>query len=223
MLKDNLHTVQKGTLNYIADGETVRTYKAWLGNGIAFLYDYTMEKNIIPKKFNASVDEHRRILTKLIREYAGSTVLELAAGSGTIAEILNPAVSYTGIDISPGLLKRASEKFRKRGFDRTSFYICSAGDLPFCDAAFDTCICSLSLNFFPDIGESIREAARVLTHGGRYIGSVPVPERNRSGSVIRGTLLSEKELYELFRSEGLYFRAVETENGALLYFIAEKE
>lgn len=75
-----------------------------------------MAKSVFPKKFDASIKEHMHFLKK---EYSGvhnSDVLELAAGSGHLAEILPCDNRYKGIDISEGLLKIACKKFKNAEF-----------------------------------------------------------------------------------------------------------
>jgi hypothetical protein len=61
---------------------------------------------------------------------------------------------------------------------------------------------------------------RVAAPGAIFICSVPVPERNRLQSTIRGTLYSEKELEVICQENGFIFESIPAENGALLYFRA---
>ena len=70
----------------------------------------------------------------------------------------------------------------------------SASDLPFDDNLFDIVLCILSLNFFDDINKSFQEVKRVAAPAAIFICSVPVPERKKAQSTIRGTLYSEEEL-----------------------------
>lgn len=57
-----------------------------------------------------------------------------------------------------------------------------------------------------------------MKDNGIIICSVPVPEKNKNKSVIRGNLLSENEMKELFEKNGFNFISYEFTNGALLYF-----
>jgi hypothetical protein len=59
---------------------------------------------------------------------------------------------------------------------------------------------------------------RVLKDNGIFICSVPVPEKNKKQSVIRGNLLTENEIKELFERNGFEYTSYEFINGALLYF-----
>jgi SAM-dependent methyltransferase len=221
VLKEGLRELQRGSLTYIADDEgRKRRYRPWIGGSLAFLYDVSMKQHVFRRQLGTTMARHEAVLHELLAGMHGRRVLELAAGTGNIASFLPPSNAYTGTDISPGLLKRAVKRFRKAGFTEARFYVADAGDLPFAEGSFDLCLCFLSLNFFPDIPASVREAARVLQPGGEYIGAAPVPERKRRESTISGTLLSERQLAELFTSAGFSFEPIPEESGALLYFRA---
>ena len=96
----------------------------------------------------------------------------------------------------------------------------SADNLPFDDNLFDIALCILSLNFFNDINRVLQEVKRVAAPGAVFICSVPVLERNKVRSTIRGTLYSEEELREICKEHGLSYETIPFKNGALLYFRA---
>ena len=144
----------------------------------------------------------------------------MATGSGSAINFLPNDNQYTGTDISPALLKKAVKHFRAAGFNETEFYVISADDLPFDDNIFSICLCILSLNFFNEVKKVFQEIKRVLISGGVLICSVPVPERNRLQSTIRGRLYSEEEWGRLCKECGFRFKSITAENGALLYFKA---
>jgi ubiquinone/menaquinone biosynthesis C-methylase UbiE len=127
---------------------------------------------------------------------------------------------YTGTDISPGLLRKAVKRFNAAGFKEAEFYVTPAETLPFDDNCFSVCLCILSLNFFNNITNVFQEIKRVLIPGGAFICSVPVPERKKSQSTIRGTLYSETALEKQCQAHGFRFESMPFENGALLYFKA---
>ena len=127
---------------------------------------------------------------------------------------------YTGTDISPGLLKKALNNFSNAGFKKANFYVTNANDLPFDDNLFDIVLCILFLNFFDDINNVFQEVKRVAAPAAVLICSVPVPERKKVQSTIRGNLYSEEELERMCRETGLVYEAIPSENGALLYFRA---
>ena len=62
----------------------------------------------------------------------------------------------------------------------------------------------------------------MLADRGEFINCVPVPERNKQKSTIRGRLLSEVRLQKLCQETGFTYEPIEADNGALLYFWAIK-
>jgi len=221
MLKNDIRVIKQKDLCYIAEsGNSIRRFKPWLGDSFSFLYDFIMKSSIFPKKFGGDISKHYEILSQALKGIHGKRVLELATGSGSAVKFLPNDNQYTGTDISPGLLSKAVKNFRVTGFKEAEFYVTSADDLPFDDNGFDIVLCILSLNFFNDIKKAFLEIKRVLIPGAVFICSVPVPERNRLQTTIRGTLYSAEELGEICKAQGFRFESFPDENGALLYFRA---
>jgi len=219
-MKDDIEIITKNRIKYVVEHGRTKRFKPWLGDIFSFLYDFIMKSSIFPKKFGGDINTHHEILSREIKGIQGKRVLELATGSGSAVHFLGNENQYTGTDISPGLLRKAVKNFASAGFKNAEFYVVSADDLPFDDNIFDICLCILSLNFFTDIRKVFQEIKRVLVPGAVFICSVPVPEKNRTQSTIRGTLYSEKELDKLCWEHGFRFDKIPGENGALLYFRA---
>ncbi len=220
-LKKDVSVLLKKNIYYLTDERgNPKRYKPWLGDIFAFLYDKIMEKSIFPKKFKGSINKHFKILKKEFKDIHGYEVLEIAAGSGNAVNFLNNDNKYTGIDISPGLLKIAYSRFKKYGFRNIELYNANANQLPFCDNTFNFAFCNLSLNFFDDIETFLQELKRVLKSGSAFFCSVPLPERKAADSKIRGTLYSQEELGKLFEKYNFSFESKAHKNGALLYFSA---
>jgi SAM-dependent methyltransferase len=221
MLKSGIRVIKKKNLCYIAESEnSIKRFKPWLGDSFSFLYDFIMKSSIFPKKFGGDMSKHYGILSQEMKEIHGKRVLELATGSGSAVNFLPNDNQYTGTDISPGLLRKAVKSFRTAGFKEAEFYVTSADDLPFDNSFFSICFCILSLNFFSDVKKVFQEIKRVLVPGAVFICCVPVPERNRLQSTIRGTLYSEDELERICKEHDFRFESIPFENGALLYFKA---
>ncbi len=220
-LKQDMRFVERGHLRYTVgpDGR-VRRFKPWLGDAFSFLYDTVMEKSVFPNKLAASCEEHDRILRRALGGVQGKRVLEIAAGNGSAVRYLDSGNSYTGTDISPGLLRRAAKRFGEAGFEQPLFYVASADELPFRNGSFDVCLCLLSLNFFPDVNAVLEEVERVLVESGVFVCSVAVAERKETRSPIRGRLYSEDELARTCEARRFRFDAMPDTNGALLYFRA---
>jgi len=223
-LRPNIQVTKKKGLYYIVEsGNRLRRFKPWLGDSFSFLYDFIMKNSVFPRKFGGDIQKHYEIL---IQELVGThrrQVLELATGSGSAIHFLDNDNQYTGTDISPGLLKQAAKRFRKAAFPEPEFYVVSADDLPFGNGIFDLCLCILSLNFFSNAEMVFQEVRRVLVPEGVLVCSVPVPERNKLQSTIRGSLYSEAELHKICQEYGFKYQRILGENGALLYFKAVKQ
>ncbi|MCE5345750.1 MAG: class I SAM-dependent methyltransferase [Bacteroidales bacterium] len=214
-------TVKKQGINYLTDkNEKIVKFKPWLGDLFSPLYDWSMKKTVVPKKFGASYDKHFSILKVFFKDVHNKDVLEFATGSGSVVDFLPADNRYCGVDISKGLLKQALKKFQKHRFEEVELYLADACNLPFENGRFDVAICNLSFNFIENADAFIRELKRVLKTGGIFFCSVPVPERKPEKSRIHGTLYSETELKELFENQLFAFQSLPETNGAILYFTA---
>ena len=220
--KEPVKVIRKRKVYFLLDGnKKTRKFKPWLGDMFSFLYDRIMEKSIFPKKFNASIHKHFEILKEEFQNIHDKNILEIATGSGNAVNFLNNDNHFIGIDISPGLLRKAAKKFKQHGFQDAEFYIADARNIPFSNDFFDIVICNLSLNFFGDIEPFILELKRVIKTGAVFICSVPIPEKKKTGVKIRGTLYTETKLRELFEKHHFSFEKMQNKNGALLYFKAK--
>ena len=72
------------------------------------------------------MEEHHDILRQELKGVHGKHVLELATGSGSAVNFLMNDNRYTGTDVSPGLLKKAVNRFLSAGFKEAEFYVASA-------------------------------------------------------------------------------------------------
>jgi ubiquinone/menaquinone biosynthesis C-methylase UbiE len=182
-----------------------------------------MSRSVFPRQLGGDIQKHYAILAQELAGVHGKQILELGTGSGSAVRFLGSDNHYTGTDISTGLLKRAVKRFVRSGFPEPEFYVVSGDDLPFDGDTFDLCLCILSLNFIGNGEMVFEEVRRVLHVEGEFVCSVPVPERNRLQSTIRGVLYSEAELGRMCEKYGFRYERIARENGALLYFRAIKE
>jgi SAM-dependent methyltransferase len=222
-LKQDIQVIKRKGLYYIKGRDNrIIKYTPWLGDIFSFAYDAIMQNSVIPRKLGVDIEKHTTILAEELSGTHGRQVLELATGTGSAVQFLPGDNHYTGTDISPGLLKRAVERFTMVGFPEPEFYVVPAEDLPFAGAAFDLCLCILALNFFSSARQVLQEVWRILVPGGLFICSVPVPERNKLQSIIRGSLHTEAELEQMCKNCGFSFEPLPVHNGTLLYFKATK-
>ena len=219
--RETVKVIRRDGINFVLDNKgRIRKFKPWLGDLFAFAYDSVMQKSIFPKKFKGNISKHIELLKKEYETIHSKNILEIATGSGLSSELLNINNSYTGIDISVGLLKQAVRKFKAHQFTDVEFFVSPANDLPFNNQVFEIVICDLSLNFLGDLDSFIKEIKRVMKTSSVFYCSVPVPEKKDPKVVIHGNLYSENELKTHFEKFNFIFKPRPVENGALLYFNA---
>ena len=101
--------------------------------------------------------------------------LDSAAGTGepglTIAR-LAPGGHVVLTDLAAEMLDIATRRANAQGITNFETTACSADDLPFDDAAFDSVSVRFGYMFFPDVARASAEFGRVLRPGGRVCSSV---------------------------------------------------
>jgi SAM-dependent methyltransferase len=106
-------------------------------------------------------------LCEAVDVHAGSTVLDVACGSGNTAiAAARRFCTVTGIDYVPALLDRAQER---AAAERLSIHF-ERGDiehLPFPDASFDVVLSTFGSMFAPDQARTASEMTRVCRSGGK--------------------------------------------------------
>jgi len=105
---------------------------------------------------------------RAIAEVRPARVLDAGCGSGGIAALLT-APEVVCVDQSAAAVEATSQ----RGLDALQADI---EELPFADGSFDVVMSNWTLYHLPDLGRGVREIARVLRPGGRFVGAY-----NRAG------------------------------------------
>ncbi len=108
--------------------------------------------------------------------------LDVAAGTGepglTIATMA-PKGRVVLTDLSAEMLDVAARRASAQGIANVETRVCSADDLPFDDASFDSVSVRFGYMFFPDMAAATAEFVRVLKSGGRLCSSVWIkPDEN---------------------------------------------
>ncbi len=108
--------------------------------------------------------------------------LDIASGTGepglSIARLV-PSGRVVLTDLVAQMLDVATRRAAEQGITNIETTVCSADDLPFGDASFDSVSARFGYMFFPDLAQATAEFARVLKPGGRLCASVWVkPEAN---------------------------------------------
>jgi SAM-dependent methyltransferase len=124
--------------------------------------------------------------------------LDVAAGTGepglTVAR-LAPRGHVVLTDLSAEMLDVATRRANAQGITNFEATVCSADDLPFGDATFDSISVRFGYMFFPDVAKATAEFARVLKPGGRLCSSVWVkPEENPWTTIAMQAIATEAVL-----------------------------
>jgi SAM-dependent methyltransferase len=101
----------------------------------------------------------------------GRLTIDIGCGEGRLPRDLTElGHRVVGIDASPTMLEAARARSPK-----LEFLLADASELPFEDGAADLAIAFMSLMDMDDMQGAVREAARVLEPGGRFLAAVVHP------------------------------------------------
>jgi SAM-dependent methyltransferase len=116
-------------------------------------------------------------ITKLLAEAepAGGLHLECAAGVGSLSlSLAGQGRSVVAADLSLLSLRVLRDRARDTGLqDRILPVIADITSLPFAEGTFESATTAETLEHVPEHGRAASELARVLTEGGRLVGTVP--------------------------------------------------
>jgi ubiquinone/menaquinone biosynthesis C-methylase UbiE len=133
------------------------------------------------------------VLTDLLGRIADQAVLSLACGQGRDARLLaGLGAVVTGIDVSPEMLRYASE--HEASDPRGITYVQGdARDLAeFADSSFDGVVCHMALMDIPELGPTIRSVARVVRRGGWFVFSIVHPAYHPHVEILSDYLLDHR-------------------------------
>jgi len=108
----------------------------------------------------------RRKVARLVREQGAQEVLDVATGSGDLADTIStfcPGVEVVGADFCQPMLAHA----RERGLQ--NLVVADGMQLPFGDAAFDVVTVGFGLRNMESYPGAAREMARVTREGGALV------------------------------------------------------
>jgi ubiquinone/menaquinone biosynthesis C-methylase UbiE len=139
-----------------------RIYTATAGRAIAAAYDGL----IMAPVQNRGFDDRRAALAG---QASGKTI-EIGAGTGLNLEHYTDAVTdLTLTEPGPHMARHLRERLESTGRANTQIVQTPGERLPFDDDTFDTALATLVLCTTPDPDAVLREIARVLTPGGRFL------------------------------------------------------
>ena len=114
-----------------------------------------------------SIEDMAMMMTEMVDAENG-VGLDVACGTGFITRHLAQKMRLVyGIDISKGMLDKATEYAQEKGIGNIRFARSMAERLPFPDDLFDGVTCSGALHTFQDTVEALSEMARVMKRGAR--------------------------------------------------------
>ncbi|HEX8086720.1 MAG TPA: class I SAM-dependent methyltransferase [Solirubrobacteraceae bacterium] len=130
-------------------------------------------------------------LLRALKLPRGARILEVGCGRGValppLAEIARPS-ELVGLDVDAALLAEARERLDRRGVAADLFQG-DVRDLPFLDDTFDVVVDFGTCWHIADPDRALREIARVLVPGGRFVHETVVsqklahPVRSRRGAL----------------------------------------
>lgn len=123
------------------------------------------DRLMVPLIFRPYAEE----LARRASRFQPRRILETAAGTGAVTEVLEQALPHAEIvvtDLNQPMLEVAADRFRS---DRIVFVTADAQELPFDSDGFDLVVCQFGSMFFPDRVRGHAEARRVLREGGHYL------------------------------------------------------
>lgn len=124
--------------------------------------------------------------------------LDIASGTGepglSIAT-LAPNGHVVLTDLAAEMLDVAARRAEAQGVTNIETRVCSADDLPFDDATFDSVSVRFGYMFFPDLAKATAELARVLEPGGRLCSAVWIrPDANPWTTIAMQAIAAETPL-----------------------------
>lgn len=118
---------------------------------------------------HAAGDDLRR-LVELADLRGDEHVLDVATGAGHTALAFAPHVAdVVASDLTPRMLELAASLAAERGISNVHFVEAQAESLPFPSATFDVVTCRVAPHHFAEPQAFVRETARVLVPGGRFL------------------------------------------------------
>jgi len=116
---------------------------------------------------------HRRWKDRFVarvKPRTGEQILDMAGGTGDIAfRMAKSGAHVTVADINPDMLAVGIERAEERRLETLSWKQENAEDLGFADRSFDAYTIAFGIRNVTDIPAALRQAHRVLKHGGRFL------------------------------------------------------
>jgi ubiquinone/menaquinone biosynthesis C-methylase UbiE len=115
------------------------------------------------------------------------TVLDIATGGGHVSKALSPHVgTVVSTDLTEAMLENTAKHLRA-DFGNILYVVADAESLPFLADSFEAVVCRIAPHHFPHPEKFIKETARVLKPGGKFILIDNVAPENSELAVFMNT------------------------------------
>jgi len=126
-------------------------------------------QSYVTSQIHAHGDDLQRMI-ELARPRGDEQVLDIATGGGHTALAFAPHVrEVVATDLTAKMLAAAEAFVGGQGVSNVRFEHADAEALPFADGSFDIVTTRIAPHHFPNPQQYVREVARVLRRGGRFV------------------------------------------------------
>jgi ubiquinone/menaquinone biosynthesis C-methylase UbiE len=117
-----------------------------------------------------ALDKDLQIMVEYAEPRQGQIALDVATGPGNVAmAIASSGAQVIAIDLADGMLEEANVTARQRGLTNIIFQRGQSEALQFGNETFHLVVCRIAAHHFQDIPKFLKEVARVLKRGGRFV------------------------------------------------------
>lgn len=119
----------------------------------------------------------------------GGVIVDCPCGAGPVPKLapIGAGTRYVAVDLSPAMLARARRRASDRALEDAEFICAEAASIPLPADSADLFLSYWGLHCFGDPEAALREAARIVAPGGRFVGATFVrgTDSRRQRALIR--------------------------------------
>ncbi|WP_458190353.1 class I SAM-dependent methyltransferase [Haladaptatus sp. NG-WS-4] len=153
------------------DGKTSSKYQTQLERSQR-KWNFWSARESFWKFYENDTLEHRRNAVSQLHLEPGDTVLDIGCGPGTNFELLREAVGsdgrVIGVDLSPGMVERATERIETHGWENVEVVHADAKTLSLGDDRFDGALATTAVSSTPDVRATVENVYETLKPGTRF-------------------------------------------------------
>ena len=181
-------------------------------------WSHTYEDSWMQKRFFDPV--HQAVLDLAANGPKPETILDIGCGTGRLlrkAMTRWPYARFIGVDPAPGMVDVA-----QRLLPDAAFRLGTAEALPLPDACVDLAMSTVSFHHWHDQAAGVREVARVLRPGGRFLLADVAAPRWFSRLFRRAPFLSAEQVRDIFAEAGLHVQSQQAVSSRFVVTIATR-